>query len=75
MTVEGNWIAGALSADYPDVEYTVAQLPEAPADRGPCSSATAGASQQTAPTRKRALALVEHLTSTEQQLAFADASA
>jgi multiple sugar transport system substrate-binding protein len=34
MTIEGNWIKGAMENDYPDVDYTVAELPEGPAGKG-----------------------------------------
>jgi len=73
MTVEGNWIAGALSADYPDVEYTVAQLPEGPGGPGTLQFSNCWGIAADSPNQEAALALVEHLTSTEQQLAFADA--
>lgn len=31
MTIEGNWIIGAMSNEFPDVEYGAAPLPEGPA--------------------------------------------
>jgi multiple sugar transport system substrate-binding protein len=34
MTIEGNWIAGAMKNDYPSVGYKVAQLPAGPAGKG-----------------------------------------
>jgi multiple sugar transport system substrate-binding protein len=34
MTIEGNWIAGAMKNDYPTVGYKVAQLPAGPAGKG-----------------------------------------
>ena len=34
MTIEGSWIGGAMSADFPDVDYTVAELPQGPAGTG-----------------------------------------
>ena len=34
MTIEGNWIRGAMENDYPDVEYTVAELPGGPGRQG-----------------------------------------
>jgi multiple sugar transport system substrate-binding protein len=34
MTIEGNWIAGAMKADYPTVGYKVLQLPAGPAGKG-----------------------------------------
>jgi multiple sugar transport system substrate-binding protein len=33
MTIEGPWIVGALEADYPDVNWIGAELPEGPAGR------------------------------------------
>jgi multiple sugar transport system substrate-binding protein len=30
MTIEGNWIIGAMNAEFPDVEYGAAPLPEGP---------------------------------------------
>jgi len=34
MTIEGNWIAGAMKNDYPSVGYQVAQLPKGPKSLG-----------------------------------------
>ena len=34
MTIEGNWIKGAMKNDYPDVKYTVAELPAGPTGKG-----------------------------------------
>jgi multiple sugar transport system substrate-binding protein len=34
MTIEGNWIAGAMKSDYPTVSYKVAPLPSGPAGKG-----------------------------------------
>jgi multiple sugar transport system substrate-binding protein len=73
MAMEGNWIRGAMSNDYPDVEYTVAELPEGPAGGGTllftqCWGMSAESSNQEA-----AVDLVEYLTSVEQQLANAEA--
>lgn len=73
MTVEGNWVAGAMSADYPDLEYTVLPLPEGPGGPGTllfsqCWGIAAGSDAQV-----QALELVEAMTSPEQQLANAKA--
>lgn len=73
MTIEGNWIRGAMSNDYPDVDYTVAELPEGPAGKGTllftqCWGISADSEDQEA-----AVSLVESLTSPEQQLANAEA--
>ena len=37
MTIEGNWIRGALSSDYPNIKYTVRELPAGPAGKGTLS--------------------------------------
>ena len=34
MTIEGNWIAGAMKNDYPSVSYKVVQLPRGPKGQG-----------------------------------------
>jgi multiple sugar transport system substrate-binding protein len=34
MTIEGNWIAGAMKNDYPTVGYRVVQLPHGPKSMG-----------------------------------------
>ena len=34
MTIEGNWIAGAMTHDYPKVPYKALELPVGPAGRG-----------------------------------------
>ena len=34
MTIEGNWIAGAMKNDYPSVGYKVVQLPHGPKSQG-----------------------------------------
>lgn len=73
MTMEGNWIRGAMAADYPDVDYTVAELPEGPAGKGTlqftqCWGISADSEEQQA-----AIELVKHLTGPEQQLGFAKA--
>ena len=54
MTIEGNWIAGAMKNDYPSVGYKVVQLPHGPKSRARCSTTAAGASpprRRTRPTR------------------------
>ena len=34
MTIEGNWIAGAMKNDYPTVGYRVVELPHGPQGPG-----------------------------------------
>ncbi|WGD37499.1 extracellular solute-binding protein [Lysinibacter sp. HNR] len=73
MTIEGNWITGALSADYPDIEYTIAELPAGPAGPGTLQFTNCWGIAEDSPNKEAALDLVEFLTSTDSQLEFSDA--
>lgn len=73
MTIEGNWITGGLSTDYPDVEYIVAELPEGPAGKGTLQFTNCWGMAADSPNQTGALELIEFLTSTDQQLAFSEA--
>lgn len=73
MTIEGNWIRGAMRNDYPDVDYTVAELPEGSAGPGTLLFSQCWAIAAASPAQAQAVDLVNHLTSPEQQLAFAEA--
>jgi multiple sugar transport system substrate-binding protein len=73
MTIEGNWIRGAMSNDYPDVEYTVAELPEGPAGKGTLLFTQCWGIAADSPNQEAAVDLVEALTTPEQQLANAKA--
>ena len=73
MTIEGNWIAGAMSNDYPDVDYTVAELPQGPAGPGTLAFTNCWGVAADSGDKSDAVKLVESLTSEDQQLAFAKA--
>ncbi len=73
MVIEGNWIAGAMTNDFPDVSYTVAELPEGPAGPGTIQYTNCWGMAAQSDNIPGATALVEHLTSTESQLAAAEA--
>lgn len=73
MVIEGNWIGGAMSADYPDVNYLVAELPAGPAGQGTLQFTNCWGMAADSPNQQAALDLVEYLTSTDQQLAFSEA--
>ena len=73
MTIEGNWIRGAMSNDYPDVDYTVAELPEGPAGKGTLLFTQCWGIAADSPNQEAAVSLVEALTTPEQQLANAEA--
>jgi multiple sugar transport system substrate-binding protein len=73
MTIEGNWIRGAMKNDYPDLAYTVAELPEGPAGKGTLLFTQCWGIAAESPDQAAAVDLVQHLTSPEQQLEFAQA--
>ncbi|RFA09071.1 ABC transporter substrate-binding protein [Subtercola boreus] len=73
MTIEGNWITGAMKADYPNVNYMVAELPAGTAGQGTLQFSNCWGIAADSPNQDAALKLVEQLTSTEQQLTFAEA--
>ena len=57
MTIEGNWIVGAMKTDFPNVKYSVAELPA-----GPTGKATMAFSANSSPA---SAALTQPLTATE----------
>jgi len=73
MVIEGNWIGGAMSADFPDVNYIVAELPAGPAGQGTLQFTNCWGMAADSPNQQAALELVQDLTSTDQQLAFSEA--
>lgn len=72
MTIEGNWIAGAMTADFPDVSWKAAELPAGPSGPGTLAFTNCWGVAEGGNTTD-AVALVEHLTSEEQQVEFANA--
>lgn len=73
MTIEGNWIHGALQNDYPDIDYTVVELPEGPAGKGTLLFTQCWGIAADSDAKEQAVDLVNHFTSPEQQMAFAEA--
>ena len=73
MTIEGNWIKGAMTNDYPDVDYTVVELPEGPAGKGTLQFTQCWGIAAQSDAKDAAIALVDYLTAPEQQLAAAEA--
>lgn len=73
MTIEGNWIIGAMSSTYPDVSYIVAPLPAGPAGQGTLQFTNCWGIAADSGNQDGALSLVEFLTTPEQQLTFAEA--
>ncbi|THE07713.1 extracellular solute-binding protein [Microbacterium oleivorans] len=72
MTIEGNWITGALG-DFPDVDPLVVELPAGPAGKGTLQFTNCWGMAADSPNQQAALDLVEYLTTAEQQLKFSKA--
>ena len=73
MVIEGNWIQGAMTNDFPDVNYVVAQLPEGPGGLGTIQYTNCWGMAALSDNIPGATSLVEFLTSSESQLAAAEA--
>ncbi len=73
MTIEGNWIKGAMSNDYPDIDYTVVELPEGPAGKGTLLFTQCWGIADAGDNQAAAVDLVDHLTAVDTQMAFAEA--
>jgi len=73
MTIEGNWITGSQSNDYPDVKYKVVPLPKGPAGAGTLQFSNCWGIAADSANKSGALDLVQKLTSKSDQLAFAKA--
>ncbi|WP_341360737.1 extracellular solute-binding protein [Georgenia sp. M64] len=73
MTIEGNWIIGAMNADYPDASYTIVPLPAGPAGEATLQFTNCWGIAADSDNQEQAMQLVEYLTTPEQQMAFAEA--
>ena len=72
MVIEGPWIKG-IKTDFPDTKYQAYELPEGPGGKSTFTFTNCWGIPANSPTSDAAVALVEYLTSDDQQLAFADA--
>jgi len=73
MVIEGNWIQGAMTNDFPDVNYVVAELPEGPGGKGTIQYTNCWGMAALSDNIPGATSLIEFLTSPESQLAAAEA--
>jgi len=73
MTIEGNWMRGALKNDFPDVKASVAELPEGPGGKGTLLFTNCWGIAEKSPNQAQAVDLVNFLTSVDQQLQFSEA--
>lgn len=71
MTIEGNWLTGAMQADYPKVPYKVLPLPVGPAGKGTLSFSTCWGIANKSAHHAAAVSLVKAFTTAQQQVAFA----
>lgn len=72
MTVEGNWMLGSMSKDYPTVKYRAVELPTGPGGtKGTLSFTNCWGISASTKNAAQAEALVAYLTNTSQQLTFA----
>lgn len=72
MVIEGNWIKGAMDKDYTGVDYFVAELP-ADVKQSTLVYTNCWGIATDGMNKDGAINLVQYLTSTDQQLKFADA--
>ncbi|GIH04821.1 ABC transporter substrate-binding protein [Rhizocola hellebori] len=70
MTIEGNWIVGAMKADFPNLKYAVAELPAGPSGKATMAFSVCYGVAKASKNKAAAIDFVKFLTSSEQQLAF-----
>ena len=74
MTIEGNWIIGAMQTTYPKISYEVVPLPAGPSgDHGTLVFTNCWGIAASSKNTAAAVSFVKYLASPAQQLRFADA--
>jgi multiple sugar transport system substrate-binding protein len=73
MTIEGNWIRGSLTKDYPTLKTKIVPLPAGPAGKGTLMFSNCWGIAAKSTHQKQAVDLVKYLISVDQQLAFTKA--
>jgi multiple sugar transport system substrate-binding protein len=71
MTMEGNWIRGAMTTDFPNIKYTVHELPAGPKGKGTLSFTQCWGIAAKSKFKTQAQQFVQAMTSADQQLSFA----
>ncbi|HET9170781.1 MAG TPA: extracellular solute-binding protein [Actinospica sp.] len=72
MTIVGNWLAGTMSSDYPNVKYKVVPLPAGPSGtKATLSFTNCWGIPASDSKRDEAVKLVDYLSSASQQMTFA----
>jgi multiple sugar transport system substrate-binding protein len=73
MTIEGNWIAGAMTHDYPDVPYKAVELPAGPAGKGTLQYDGGWGLAAASKNKAEAKQLIAYLTQTKVEMGNAKA--
>jgi multiple sugar transport system substrate-binding protein len=73
MTIEGNWISGAMTHDYPTVKYRVVELPTGPAGKGTLQYDGGWGMAAASKNKTQAMSLITYMTSPKVQLGNAKA--
>jgi multiple sugar transport system substrate-binding protein len=73
MTIEGNWIEGAMKSDYPKVKYEIAPLPAGPAGAATLEFTQCWGISAKSKNHAADIAFVNAMTAPQQQLTFAKA--
>jgi multiple sugar transport system substrate-binding protein len=71
MTIEGNWIDGAMQSDYPSIKYTVVPLPAGPANADTLSFTNCWGIAEKSANHAADVSLVQALTQPQQEVEFA----
>jgi multiple sugar transport system substrate-binding protein len=73
MTIEGNWIAGAMTHDYPTVPYKAVELPAGPAGKGTLQYDGGWGLAAASKDKANAMSLISYLTATKVEMGNAKA--
>lgn len=73
MTIEGNWIAGAMTHDYPTVSYKAVELPAGPAGKGTLQYDGGWGLAAASKNKADAMSLISYLTQTKVEMGNAKA--
>jgi multiple sugar transport system substrate-binding protein len=73
MTIEGNWIAGAMKNDYPTIKYQVAQLPAGPVGKGTLQYDGGWGLAAASKNKTDAMGLISYLTQAKVEMGNAKA--
>lgn len=73
MTIEGNWIEGAMKSDYPSIRYEIAPMPAGPGGPGTLEFTQCWGISAKSQHHTQDIAFVNAMTAPQQQLKFARA--